>query len=576
MTTPPSPASARGTWRGRLAALYGVCLAALLLPIVTVPAWKPWNGCSSLWLHAMVGRWIWQTGQVPDHTLYLWTASEPYVYHSWLAQLLFYGLTNVCAPPYLPYVVFAFTALLTLLPFALALVAWRRSGRLTSWMVVPFVLTLQGIRPRIETRPELFTGVFLCALLLVLVAWSGTPGQGHGGRVRRRDLLAAAGVLVLFVVWANMHAAVVLGLLVLAVTAACDLLQDRFGPRSRLLAVLAPLALAAVCVNPYGLGYFQTYRRVTSFTFAHIQEWAPIWQDPPVPADVLLPVAGLAALALAAWLTNPGRRWAHLGWLLLLGALFAEARRNVLPFALTALMILAANAGALTPEALWRTLGRFTAGRSGAEVPPLPGRLRWLFRVGLLAWLMLEALYLLPNLHPGQVVTTIRLEEGVVRFLREQDLRGRVFNDYENAGYLQWCLQGRPLLYIDMMDAYPDEVMRDYQAVVQGTERGRRVLEEQQVDIVVLTTNRGGGQSLAALAARLDASPRWARVYASRDGVIWVRRSAAYEPIWGPRVASVSKASFAALERYSHDEEVWSPAIEEDFGDGTRGNVPGG
>src|SRR5262249_26096960 len=146
-------------------------------------------------------------------------------------------------------------------------VVWRWSARLTSWLVIPLVLTLEGLSPRIETRPELFTGVFLCLLLTFLVAWSAVDGPGRAGPLRRWDMLSLAGVLFLFVLWANLHAGVVLGLLVLAVTAVCDLVQDRFGRRSRILALLSPLALAAVCINPYGIGYFQTYLRVTSFTF---------------------------------------------------------------------------------------------------------------------------------------------------------------------------------------------------------------------------------------------------------------------------------------------------------------------
>src|SRR5262249_50755809 len=125
MRTAPPLLTASGSWVRRLWALYCACLVGLLLPVVTFMTWKPLNCCSGIWLHATVGRWIWQAGKVPDHTLYLWTASEPYVYHSWLAELLFFGVTRVCDPPYLPYVVFAFTSFLALLPFALTLVVWR-------------------------------------------------------------------------------------------------------------------------------------------------------------------------------------------------------------------------------------------------------------------------------------------------------------------------------------------------------------------------------------------------------------------------------------------------------------------
>src|SRR5262245_65134295 len=99
MLTAPSPLTARSPWAWRLTVLYGACLVGLVLPVVVFMTWKPLNGYSGFWLHGAVGRWIWQEGKVPHQTLYLWTASEPYVYHSWLAELLFYGTIRMSDPP---------------------------------------------------------------------------------------------------------------------------------------------------------------------------------------------------------------------------------------------------------------------------------------------------------------------------------------------------------------------------------------------------------------------------------------------------------------------------------------------
>ena len=210
-------------------------------------------------------------------------------------------------------------------------------------------------------------------------------------------------------------------------TAGCDLIQDRWSVRARVLALLTPLAFAGVCVNPYGIGYFQTHLRVGSFTFAHIAEWAPIWRNPPMPADILIPVVLLAAGSFAAWVINPQRRWSHLGWLLLLGALFAQARRNIAPFALTSLMVLAVNAPALNAEAFHRTLRRITQCSSSGAAPRQSLPLRWLFQGGLLVWLILEALMLLPRIEQMQRPADIRLEQGVARFIRDNNLKRKIF-----------------------------------------------------------------------------------------------------------------------------------------------------
>src|SRR5207247_607574 len=156
------------------------------------------------WAHAAVGRWVWQTGQVPDRTLFLWTASEPWVYHGWLSQVTFFGLTNAGSPQTNAYVVLAITAVLVAFPFALI------------WWV-----------------------------------WG----------------------------WTNFHVGVVMGLLVLVGTAACDLIQDRFDTRARALALLGLLAAAAMCVNPYGIYYWRAYLAIPGSTFATIHEWRPLWRE---------------------------------------------------------------------------------------------------------------------------------------------------------------------------------------------------------------------------------------------------------------------------------------------------------
>ncbi len=369
---PPCP-----SWSVRLGQLSHACCAGLLLTLGVLLVWRPLPGWLDFWAHAAVGRWTWQTGRVPDHTLFLWTADVPWVYHHWLAQVIFYGLTNVGSPSDLPYVVLGFTALLGLLPFVLVWLVWCRYGRLSAWIAVPLVLALKGLVIRLQTRPELFTGLCLSLLLTFLLAWSRVPGASRPEQLSGRDRLGLAAILGLFVLWANLHGAVVLGLLVLAVTAGCDLVQDRCNLRSRVLACLALLAPVAVCVNPYGLAYWRALRAVGSYTLEQLVEWQPIWTKPFLPADMVIGVVVLPLLALGAWLLNPNRRWAQLGWLLLLALLFVRARRNVWPFLLTCLLVLAGNAQVLDPETLWRKASWFARRRVGQDAQPLPALIRW-------------------------------------------------------------------------------------------------------------------------------------------------------------------------------------------------------
>jgi hypothetical protein len=506
---------------------------------------------------------MWQNNKVADRTLFLWTADNAWVYHTWLSQLTFFGLTHAGGPRVFPCVVLVFTIILALAPFALAMVLWIRRASASSWMVLPFALALEAIAIRFQPRPELFTELFLSFLLIFLVAWSGTPGQ-VSATTWRNVLSALALVLAMFVAWANFHGGVVVGLLVLASTAACDLVQDRFNRRARALAVLSILAPVAVCLNPYGFSYWKALQPTLGSGFANIIEWRPLWKSPALPPEIMIGEAVLVPLALGAWILNPRRRWAHLGWILTLGVLFVRARRMVWPFTVVNLLVLAANADSLRLDGGWNRIRRISLRVGDSTRDRAPKMLRAVVGIGLLTWLILQCASLMYEFRPWRALTPLQLERGIVAFVQKHRLGGRMFNDYENSSYLQWRFAGDPPLYIDLLNAYPDQVIEDYQDVVDVTARGRELLESQDIGFILLTTNRPP-PSLAPLALMLDSNKeKWARVYAGDDGVIWVRRNSQYRPIWAKYAPTVLQTDFATLERWHHGDPLVPPASRED------------
>jgi hypothetical protein len=328
----------------------------------------------------------------------------------------------------------------------------------------------------------------------------------------------------------------------------CDLIQDRLSRRAWALAALVPLATVATMLNPYGPAYWLHLRQVQSVTFVYIEEWLPVWRVGPNYEDCLMAGSGLLVLTLAAWTLNPARRWAHLGWVVALGGLLSGAVRHTWLMAVVCLIVLATNAARLDPEYLWGVFDR----RVGRPAGPPPGYLRWLIRAALVVWLCGQLFVRWSWTQAPNELVPNRLSDGLVRFVQEHDLGGRVFNDYENSGYLQWRFGGEPALFIDLLNAYPDEVYQHYAEVVQASPRGLAVLEEKQIEWVVLTTNRPG-HSLSRLANHLDAAPGWMRIYADNDGVIWVRRNRESERRWRAQAFRALRTSFFALEVFNMD-----------------------
>ena len=249
-----------------------------------------------------------------------------------------------------------------------------------------FLLAIISSAFRFSPRAELFSSLFTTVLLLFLIARTdSSPGPETPWRYPH--LLPAITAVLLFVAWVNLHGAVVTGLLFLGITAACDLVQDRGDARSRFLAVLTVLSGLAVCVNPYGLGYWQALQAVGGPVFANIEEWKPFWSPPARPLTEPVTLAILFACALAAWRAGPSRRWSQLAWLFTAAALFLTARRHTYLLAPVCLAVMAANAGALDPEHGWQRLCPFSghAGKQGSPVS-IPTHLLWLGAAPSFCW----------------------------------------------------------------------------------------------------------------------------------------------------------------------------------------------
>ncbi len=133
----------------------------------------------------------------------------------------------------------------------------------------------------------------------VLIAWSEDRIGDWRPLPRAPEIVngTTLGLGFVFVLWANFHGAFAIGLLLLAVTAVCDAVQDRFDRRAWSLLAAAALCLLATLCNPYGVELWRdVMRSIGSNTMARIQEWqSPLWDS-----RLWWHVAGEALLALGA------------------------------------------------------------------------------------------------------------------------------------------------------------------------------------------------------------------------------------------------------------------------------------
>ena len=220
----------------------------ILLAFAALAAFMPAQ--NDTWWNLAAGRRIVETHAIELVDHFSWTAQGRYwSNHEWLSQVLFYAAYAAGGMPLLT------LGCATLATITLGLLWHSMSGPplLRSLLLLPLGMSLVT---EWSLRPKLFT---LCAMALTLTL------------LQRR---AYVWLPPLFGLWANLHGAVALGLVVLAAACGEALLHDR--RRLPRLALASILSVAATACTPLGLSLFDdvvlSLRRPD---YRFITEWQP-------------------------------------------------------------------------------------------------------------------------------------------------------------------------------------------------------------------------------------------------------------------------------------------------------------
>jgi hypothetical protein len=281
------------------------------------------------WLGIAAGREILQHGFGTANT---WTrfGSHDWADQQWGAHLVFYGVWRATGVAGLV----ALNVALLCGGFALCLrSATRRGGGAVWTSAILLFVAIHSVGELVFVRTQSFSVLFFGLLVWLL--------DRDGGRLERRLLW----VLPLLVVWANVHAAVLVGAAVCGLYAASCLLEARdrareLAWRSVGLTLAALLACAASPLAPALPSYLR--HTIGNDDFRHfITEWQPVT---PATSPVYV-VAAVVACALALRAPIPWRDrllvlgltvagfsairselWASLAWIVVLPGALAALR----------------------------------------------------------------------------------------------------------------------------------------------------------------------------------------------------------------------------------------------------------
>ena len=529
-----------------------------MLLLCLVQSWRPLGGGFDFWAHATVGRWIANHGRIPTRGLFLYSAPDfPWVYHSWLSQLGFYHVIARFGP----IGVMVFNSLVVCLVFGLLWRLWnkRAEGKMPSIAPLMFLVAIYVSTARFQPRQELFTALLLVIFFGWLLDWHERRAWDERD-ARRIPLLnaRALGIVLLIALWINLHALVLLPIVVLFVTVVCDAAQFRFDRRAQALLLVFLACCAATLCNPWGWKYWAAANVLKPGSQAtYVEEWWPMiklhraW--PPVSVmpgmhNALFAEGVLFLVAAWSWFRNPSRRWAELFWLLLVGAMFLRSRRMLWMLAIVCLVVMASNARSFDANAIWK---RWRAFSRQAAQDEIPAGLRNIARAGV-AILMVLSLVSFAQVFPQDKRefwpirgVSRRAPAAAADYILKARAPNRVFTDYEYSSYFHWRFNGanrkgvvpnqglRPL-YADLLNAYPDRILTDYFSLLDVTPGGLYRLDQLGINTVVLgephfrvINDRSSARHQKPkdpMVDYLSKNPNWKTAFKDANAIVWIRR----------------------------------------------------
>jgi len=482
--------------------LHSLALAAALVLIFVVATST--NPAVDFWWQLRTGERIVRTGAIPYTDLFSWTAhGDPWLVQEWLTEVLFFLLWE--HTPHWSFVLYK-AGLATL---ACGLVMKRCEGRgVGFWLILGAgLLTAWGIRPFSDLRPQMITFAFAALLLWRLDAY-----RERGGPLPW--LLPPW-----FLIWANLHAGVIVGFLLLGAWIAGDLAERWYRRQNyagvRLLLLGGAAAAVAAMVNPNGYHLYTYPLKVLGHpqVMGFIREWLSpnfhLWWYRPFEAALL------GSVVVVGLLRRP--RWCDLALLLMLGHMALFSARNTPLFVVAAAPAVAEGAAALVAglaqRVRWADL--HASVRAAAHAVFGSGVI---VLVGVLIWVGT------PPRPPAEwfdwIVDTAYFPVEGARRLKQGEWPGRLYNDYSWGGYLIWhAYPERPVFIDGRAEVYYESNTFDDEYKLFHIRQGwKQALDERGVEVVLTRSN-------GYLGVALSYQDEWERVFDGQVETIFVRRT---------------------------------------------------
>lgn len=461
------------------------------------------------WWHLKTGEIILQQKAFQYTEIYSFTAAgREYIDHEWLFQVISY-LAYLAGGP--AGVIFLKTAVLILIYILTTRHLLQKGSSALFAAMVVMISICAGVQRFIE-RPEVFSALYLVLILIVLDTYLETGKQ---------SILAFVPALILL--WANTHAAVILGIIIQAIFLA-GLAIEHFlhikqhktqynaGPRQfATLSLLLLITGLTAGINPYGFRIFQVPFELTAIIDSGLlnnQEWQrTTFQHLPLFCTALILTVGAHAVNF--------RRisWIHFLLTVFFAYIALKYVRNTGMFAILIPLLIAPYTARLSEN-------------------------RAAIRIGA-ATMLAVTVWVLTASFPFERGLGISsgFPERMAKFTVEKNLQGHMLNSYGIGGYLIWKLFPERKIFIDGRNEVYLPLLKTIVASRTDSRLWKKLLDDYGIEYALLNyvdelekvtmVDQNKQQKIVYMPFSSTHFPRtrWALIYFDDTGMVFVRRS---------------------------------------------------
>lgn len=423
-----------------------------------------------------------ELGHLPLQDDFAYTPTRsPVVHHEWGTGAVLYCLTRLAGPAGILTLKYVLAAAIGLGVVICARKRGAEAAVLGPLLPLAIFLGMLGIA---TVRAQMFTLGGLACLLCFLEA----------DRAGRHPCRWIGPWLVLYVLWLNLHAGFVVGLVVLGLYTAEQFFR-RAPTRHLLITLLVMVALVAV--NPYGLRFYPYLWQALTLDRPLITEWRPVWHVEPI----ILYMYGFSVLVVLYAAAKLGPRRLPGLAIVLLTAYAALRHQRHLP-------IYAVVWACYVPAYIRQTrLGEMldtawdTRRRAWIGVAALVGVVGFASTLYHRPWHL--HVPVTPNDHPVVVYPA-----GAVDYLRRVQFQGNLLTPFTVGAFVTWNLYPDVRVSIDgrYEVAYPPALLAEHQTLYEAKPGWRELLRKYPTDAVLTRPKRPLAEAISQLEG-------WHRVY---------------------------------------------------------------